>query len=201
MEKNLFQEPCGHTDCDATTRIEYCDREARESPDDVELLVSSVEYLLNSANQGSTEFSYSGSTDQSLLKRSFEFSLAPNDDTEIIETREYINLFVEQLHRPNRRSYTIVSSWCAVGDDVISTRFKRIYTIETYTAGAAQMTVTEPEMTTDLSPVSRYIDRPMTGYDMYELFKILSQIRDVNQSDETYVDRESYNGWAKDTPL
>jgi len=186
--------------CEHGTRLEYCNKELLDDDSDIAVVTGKLETIVESVRQGSVEFSCTTDSDILAMKRGFQYDFPASSEHDIFGTRESVEIEIENHKTPERRVYSVVSSWRLAGADFLSSTIKRMYTIEIYPGGGSQYTVTEMDIQADEAQTDEsvhYVDRPMLGYDATELAKLLQRVHDVELADRDYIDPESYIGWTQ----
>ena len=189
MERNYWQEPCGHRQCPDQERLEYCAEELKYSPDDIAEVVERIYALLDAKSLKSYNHRYSSEDQMSCLQRNFETESGFNNEMALAGVRHGVELHVENLRGPSRQVYNVICSWRIASDDYLTVPYSRTYTLELFSGGSVQCCVSEP----DLNPAMKdgfvtYAERPMTPYDIRELYSTIDQLHQIELADPDYID-------------
>lgn len=198
MEHNYWLEPCEHQKCPLDERMEYCQQELKDSPDDISLVIEEIDRLFESKSLKSNNYNYLSDKQSSLTQRSFETETAFSSEIELAGIRQNLELRLEDIKHPTRQVYSVISEWRMASDDYVSVPYRRIYSLELYPNGSAQCSVNELDIQPQMpaAPIS-CVERPMTAYDLNQLHQMLSQLQQIELADPDYVDKDSYQGWTR----
>lgn len=180
-----LREPCGHEECDESTRLEYCAIEARESEDDIEVLTDVIDTVINELDTLSVTYGYSGSPEHKRLYRECQYDIAPDFETEFDgNIQAGVRVSVEQLCQPMRTVYEVETYWTLAGADSLSSELKRTYTVERYPGGGTHCTVEELDFDPEMTEDPHYRQRTMLPYDFHEVFGALEQLIDLQAAEQ-----------------
>lgn len=196
MEKPYWLQDCEHGE-----RFEYCEHEL-PGDEEIEIITEALDVIVESVQQGSVETGYTTCPELKATMRNFDYHFPVTSEHDVYGIRETIDIERVDTHEPPEggRTYTIVSSWQTTGPDSPRTIVERTYTIELYCDDRSRYTVNEMDLWPDQSQSGGaigYTDRPMVGYDLTELAKLLHRIQDVELADRKFVDPDSYLGWSQ----
>lgn len=186
-EHHQLQEECFHDVCAKSRWLRYCTREAVDQDGDLGEVIDQLNYsLYGTPTFERGGFSYRGEIGHQQFTRVYEQEYLPSDLTSVIGYRLLTTISHSRLKQPSREVYQIAAEWYMADEDEVSESYRTEYCIEKFESGAVMATITELDLVADTAslpademPSSRFVDRPMTGYDHQQLGRLLTDINSL----------------------
>lgn len=159
---------------------EYQPLSRRERAIEASDLADRIDGVLRRMGSMAVHLSGSSSRECTSYSRSWEYDISPDHPENFSPGRVLIDVVYEKTRSMQLGHYAVVVNWIIHGEPETDS-YQRCYSIEEL-ATDAQMTINEHQIwSSDLEqPTRRFVDRPMSDYDLDELDILLDELDQVD---------------------